>query len=244
VEQFIRVHFAICDVKMDNNQFLSLRTVRSFVRRRRTLKATQQKILETLWQKWGIEISQPIDLETLFARESEKHLEIGFGSGEALLDMARKNPQNDYLGIDVYVQGIYRVLKQAEAENLSNIRLFSADAVDVLEKCLLSNSLDTVYIFFPDPWPKKRHFKRRLIQPAFIDLIAQRLKSNAYLYLATDWENYALQMLEVLESQNHFINIAGAGNFSNRPAIRPLTKFERRGQNLGHQVWDLIYRKK
>jgi tRNA (guanine-N7-)-methyltransferase len=226
------------------NQPLTSRTVHSFVCRGRNLKPAQQEAFDILWQQWGMEPNQRVDLEKVFARKSEKHLEIGFGAGECLVNMAKKNPQNDYIGIEVYIQGIHQVLKQIEIEKLSNIRLFYTDAIDVLEKCFQSNSLDTIYIFFPDPWPKKRHFKRRLIQPTFIDLVAQRLKSEGSLYLATDWENYAAQMLEILESNAHFINTAGKGNFSNRTEIRTLTKFERRGQTLGHSVWDLIYAKK
>jgi len=211
--------------------------------RHRPLRPAQQKTLNNLWQRFGVDANQLIDLDDIFQRESEKHLEIGFGTGETLLDMARKNPQNDYIGIDVYLQGIQRVLKQADSDNLGNLRLFHADAMDILENCLISNSLNAVYLFFPDPWPKKRHHKRRLVQAAFVDLIAQHLKSDGYFYLATDWQNYAEQMLAVLESNTHFLNTAGAGNFSNRPSLRPLTKFERRGQNLGHKVWDLIYQK-
>jgi len=229
---------------MKTDQASKFRTVRSFVCRHRPLRPSQQKIFDSLWQKFGVESTQQIDLERLFSRTSEKHLEIGFGIGETLLDMARKNPQNDYIGIDVYLQGIRRVLKQADSDNLSNLRLFQADAVDILENCLLPDSLDAVYLFFPDPWPKKRHHKRRLVQAEFTHLIAQCLKSGGYFYLATDWENYAEQMLTVLESDSNFTNIAGTGNFSSRPSLRPLTKFERRGQNLGHAVWDLIYKRK
>jgi len=223
------------------NQEVKFRTIRSFVCRHRSLHSAQQRTFDSLWQRFGIDNKQRVDLENIFQRQAEKHLEIGFGTGEALLDMARKNPQNDYIGIDVYVQGIFRVLKQIDAENLDNVRLFQADAVDVLENCLISNSLDAVYLFFPDPWPKKRHHKRRLVQAEFVDLIANRLKSDGYFYLATDWQNYAEQMLAVLESNTHFINTAGAGNFSSRPNLRPSTKFERRGQNLGHKVWNLVY---
>jgi len=219
-------------------------TIRSFVRRSGRITIAQQRALTTLFERYGVENgNNHLDLEVLFGRNAEKHLEIGFGMGDALLEMAATHPERDYLGIDVHRPGIGHVLLQIEKQQLSNVRIICADAVEVLQQRLPSHSLATVYLFFPDPWPKKRHQKRRLIQPAFIELLAKFLKIDGYVYLATDWADYAQQMLQVLEMNPHFVNCAGSGCFAPRPADRPLTKFEQRGQRLGHEVWDLCYQR-
>jgi tRNA (guanine-N7-)-methyltransferase len=159
--------------------------------------------------------------------------------GEALATLARAHPENDYLGIEVYRPGIGSLLAKLAAEGLGNVRLFCADAVEVLEQTIPEASLDAVYLFFPDPWPKTRHHKRRLIQPPFVELIGRKLKVGGRLYLATDWEDYAQQMMRVLSAAPRFTNLTGPGQYAPRPSERPLTKFERRGQALGHRVWDL-----
>ena len=222
------------------------RPIRSFVRRSGRITIAQQRALDTLWPQYGIEPNGAnlIDLINLFGRVAPVHLEIGFGMGDALFDMAKQHPENDYLGIDVHLPGIGSLLLKIAHDQLTNVRLCNADAVTILQNNLSSDSLDTVYIFFPDPWPKHRHHKRRLIQHEFATLLAQRIQPGGHLYLATDWQDYAQQMLQVLDAAPEFVNTAGPGCFAVRPAQRPLTKFEQRGQRLGHQVWDLIYRRR
>lgn len=215
----------------------------SFVRRKGRISKAQQRALDTLWPRYGIEIDKVLDLEALFGREAEKHLEIGFGRGDALVAMATAHPEHDYLGIDIYRPGIGYLLLQLEAAELTNVRIICADAVEVLQQSLPPHCLDAVYLFFPDPWPKKRHHKRRLVQAEFLKLLAQRLKSGAIFHLATDWENYAEQMLAELEAAPDFINSMSEGGFAPRPPERPLTKFEQRGLRLGHGVWDLVYQR-
>lgn len=220
--------------------------IRSFVRRSGRVTLAQQRALDTLWPRYGVPTSQTrLDLEELFGRTAAKHLEIGFGMGDTLVNMAKTHPEDDYLGIDVYRPGVGRLLLQLEANQLSNVRVFCADAVEVLQYQLTVSSLDNVYLFFPDPWPRKRHHKRRLVQPEFIQLLAQRMKAGGYLYLATDWQDYAQQMLSVLESSPDFINSVATGEFapSAAPIERPLTKFEQRGLRLGNKVWNLLYQR-
>lgn len=217
--------------------------LRSFVRRSRRITAAQERALDTLWPIYGVEIDKVLDFKALFGRQAEKHLEIGFGNGEALVTMAKAHPEHDYLGIDIYRPGISHLLLQIEAAELNNVRVICADAVPVLQQHLLRHSLDAVYLFFPDPWPKKRHNKRRLVQADFVKLLAQLIKSGGSLHLATDWENYTEQMLQVLDAAPEFINSVAGGGFAPRPPERPLTKFEQRGLRLGHSVWDLVYQR-
>ncbi len=219
-------------------------TIRSFVRRSGRITTAQQRALDTLWPRYGIKLDRTLNLEELFGRSAPKHLEIGFGMGDALFEMANNHPENDYLGIDVHLPGIGSLLLKIDTAQLTNVRTCNADAVTLLQNHLPSDSIETVYIFFPDPWPKHRHQKRRLIQREFVTLLAQRIQPGGYLYLATDWQDYAQQMLQVLDAAPEFLNTAGSGCFAVRPIQRPLTKFEQRGQRLGHQVWDLIYLRK
>jgi tRNA (guanine-N7-)-methyltransferase len=179
----------------------------------------------------------------VFGREAPRVLEIGFGDGEALIAMARRNPDRDYLGIEVHRPGIGRLLIQADALGLWNLKVVCADAVEVLSHSVTDAAFQRVHVFFPDPWPKKRHHKRRLIQPVFAALLTRKLVLGGHLHLATDWEDYAWQMLEVLETTPQLINTAPKGEFAARPGERPLTKFERRGQRLGHGVYDLIFQR-
>ncbi|WP_353572945.1 tRNA (guanosine(46)-N7)-methyltransferase TrmB [Candidatus Albibeggiatoa sp. nov. BB20] len=224
---------------------LKQREIRSFVRRNGRITRSQQQALADLSDAYVLtcEPDTLLDLDTLFGRVAEKHLEIGFGAGDALVSMAKMHPERDYVGIEVYLAGIGQVLSQIEQYGLTNIRLLNADAVQVLTHHIAPNSLDCVYIFFPDPWHKKRHNKRRLVQTEFLDLITPKIKSEGLMRLATDWEDYAQQMLAVLEVYQGLENITGLGEFASRFEERPLTKFERRGQRLGHGVWDLLYQK-
>jgi tRNA (guanine-N7-)-methyltransferase len=214
---------------------------RSFGRRVGRITSSQKRALFTLKPRYGVELYKLLNLEELFARPAEKHLEIGFGMGDALVTMAKTHPEHDYLGVDIYNPGIGHLLLQIEAAQLTNVRVIDANVVDVLQDYLPSHCLDAVYLFFPDPWPKKRHHKRRLVQPDFVTLLAKRMKAGAYLHLATDWEDYAQQMLQVLEAAPEFVNRAPGGGFAPRPPERPLTKFEQRGLRLGHGVWDLLF---
>lgn len=221
------------------------RLIRSFVRREGRLTISQQRAIEKLWERFGIDpVPGPLDLDSLFGRQAPRILEIGFGDGESLVTMANAYPKADYMGIEVHRPGIGHLFLQAQALDLTNLRVLCMDAVEVLEQHLADTCLDRIQIFFPDPWPKKRHHKRRLIQPAFIELAVRKLKSDALLHLATDWKDYALHMQTVLETCKELVNTAGQGHFTPRPEYRPLTKFEQRGQRLGHDVWDLIFRKK
>jgi len=215
--------------------------IRSFVRRSGRITKAQQHALDTLWSIYGVDTDQMLDLDTLFGRKAEKHFEIGFGRGDTLVTMAKTHPEHDYFGIDVHRPGIGHLLMEIKAAQLTNVRVLCADAVDVLQYHLPPQSLDTVYLFFPDPWPKKRHHKRRLVQSDFVQLLAGRIKSGGCLHLATDWQNYAEHILQVLEAAPEFVNCVTGGGFSPRPSTRPLTKFEQRGLRLGHDVWDLLY---
>ncbi len=226
-------------------------TIRSFVRRSGRITPSQRHALEALQARFALPdcLEEPLDdeaqldLDALFQRQAPRHLEIGFGMGEALLQVAGSHPDKDYLGIEVYPPGVGRVLSEMEKQELNNIRVWATDAVEVLARRLPEASLDAIAIFFPDPWPKKKHHKRRLIQAPFVKLLARCLKPQGRLFLATDWAEYAQQMLEVMDADDRFINQAGQGNFMPRPEERPLTKFERRGQRLGHDIFDLIYQR-
>ena len=201
----------------------------------------QRAAIERNWTTYGLATETRLDLDRVFARRAPRVMEIGFGDGGALVAMARAHPERDYLGVDVYEPGIGRLLSAIAEAGLANVRVIRGDAVEVLRDCIAPASLDTVLVLFPDPWPKKRHHKRRLVQPAFIALVASRLVEGGVLHLATDWQNYAEHMLTVLEAEETLSNSAGPGNFSSESADRPVTKFERRGTRLGHSVWDLRF---
>lgn len=213
------------------------RRIRSFVRREGRLTGAQQRALTTLWERFGVSATGPLDLEALFGRRAARILEIGFGNGESLAAQALTQPEVDFLGIEVHRPGIGHLLLEAERLGLANLRVVCADAVEVMERQLPDACLDRIQIFFPDPWPKKRHHKRRLIQPAFAGLLARKLKTGGHLHLATDWEDYARQMLAVLEATPGLR--AGGGRLE--PPGRPPTRFESRGRQLGHAVWDILF---
>jgi tRNA (guanine-N7-)-methyltransferase len=219
------------------------RSIRSFVTRAGRITEAQQRALEELWPKYGVEFSaQPLDLDALFARHAPRVVEIGFGNGENIAALATSRRERDYLGIEVHRAGVGRLMLAAETEQLTNLRIVCHDAVEVLEHQIAAGSLDEVLILFPDPWHKKRHHKRRLIQPAFVSTLVSRLKPAGVLRLATDWEAYALQMLEVLGANASLANLSDKG-FIERPAERITTRFEKRGARLGHGVWDLAFRR-
>lgn len=219
------------------------RSIRSYVLRQGRMTRAQARAHATLLPKYGVPFFRaPLDLTALFGRAAPKIVEIGFGMGETTAAIARENPDKDYLAIEVYSPGVGNLLKRIDALGLSNVRVIQHDAVDVLEWMLAPESLDGVHIFFPDPWPKKRHHKRRLIQPPFVALLAQRLKPGGYLHVATDWQDYAEHILAVLSEEPRLANAAGRG-FVPRPNSRPPTKFEERGRRLGHGVWDVLFRR-
>ncbi len=221
-----------------------MRPIRSYVLRQGRMTPAQREALDGLWVRYGIlSTDTALDLDAIFGRHAPRVLEIGFGMGDALAAMAEAQPEQDYLGVEVHRPGVGSLLRQIEQRGLSNVRVMCADAVQVLEQRITSSSLDAVHVFFPDPWPKRRHHKRRLVQEQFVALIAQKLKPDGVFHFATDWQEYAEQVLDVMGNAPEFINAAGSGNYSPRPDYRPLTKFERRGQRLGHEVRDLVFSK-
>ena len=220
------------------------RAIRSFVTRSGRITPAQERALEELWPRFGLELgAAPLDLDTLFGRSARRVAEIGFGNGDNLLTLAASRPAEDFLGIEVHRPGVGRLLLQLQERGLGNVRVVCRDAVEMLERNLGGQCLDEILILFPDPWPKKRHHKRRLIQPAFVALLADRLKGGGALRLATDWEPYAQEMLTTLSVEPRLRNVAADGGFIPRPAERSPTRFERRGERLGHGVWDLEFRR-
>ena len=220
------------------------RPVRSFVRRSARMTPAQRAAIESRWPTFGLEAMGFLDLDAVFGRRAPRVLEIGFGNGETLVSLAESHPQRDYIGVDVYEPGIGRLLAAIAEKRLTNVRLMRADAMDVLRQHLAAASLEGVLLLFPDPWPKKRHHKRRLVQAEFVRLVATCLAPGGVFYLATDWQNYADHILAVLEADDAFVNLAGQGNFCASRGERPETKFERRGQRLGHAVWDLRFERR
>jgi len=219
------------------------RSIRSFVLRQGRVSNAQRRAHDVLLPKYGIPFAENLlDLEKTFGRNAPKFLEIGFGMGETTATIAQAHPQNDYLAIEVHTPGVGSLLNQIEELGLTNLRIIQHDAVEVLQRMLPPGCLDGAHIFFPDPWPKARHHKRRLIKPEFIALLCERIKSDAYIHAATDWEDYAGQILQVLGNEPQLANTAT--DYAPRPEYRPLTKFEQRGLRLGHGVWDVVFRKK
>lgn len=218
-----------------------LREIRSFVRREGRITRAQEQALMRLWPRFGLEAGDLIDLDACFGRQAPRTLEIGFGNGESLAGMAIREPARDFIGIEVHRPGVGHLLLELERRELHNVRVIRADAVDVLKGCLPDGALEQVLLLFPDPWPKKRHHKRRIVQPGFIDMLARKISPRGILHMATDWEDYAQHMLDVLAATPAFRNCAGAGNYAPRPDYRPVTRFEERGRRLGHGVWDLLF---
>jgi tRNA (guanine-N7-)-methyltransferase len=221
------------------------RRVKSYVRREGRITSAQQRALTELWGRFGLEThSTTFDKEESFGRRAPLILEIGFGDGESLATMCATNPEINFLGIEVHRPGIGHLLLRAAELGLTNLRVICSDAVEVLERQLPDECLDHVQIFFPDPWPKVRHRKRRLIQPSFVSLLVRKLKSAGQLHIATDCGSYADSILDVLSNASELENTATDNGFVQRPIYRPLTKFERRGKHLGHDVWELLFKRR
>ncbi|HEC16615.1 MAG TPA: tRNA (guanosine(46)-N7)-methyltransferase TrmB [Sedimenticola sp.] len=220
------------------------RPIRSFVLREGRLTEGQRKAFERLWPRYGVDYAGGrLRPSGLFGNDHPLYLEIGFGNGEALAETAARHPDHNYLGIEVHRPGVGRLLLRLEASGLRNVRIIRHDAMEILRHGLPDESLDGVMLFFPDPWHKKRHHKRRMVQPEFAALLAPLLKPGGVLHMATDWEDYARQMMTVMSAAAGFENCIGEGQFAPRPQQRPLTKFEQRGRRLGHGVWDLCFRR-
>jgi tRNA (guanine-N7-)-methyltransferase len=214
--------------------------IRSFVLRQGRMSDAQKRYLDEGLPRLGVpHANQAIDFDRLFGRTAPRILEIGCGMGETTIAIAAAHPQNDYLGIEVHGPGVGSLLKQIIAQDLTNLRVVQHDAVEVLRDMIPPASLAGIHVYFPDPWPKKRHHKRRLLQPPFVHELARRLAPGGYLHCATDWDEYAQQMLEVLGGETLLTNTADG--FAPRPAWRPQTKFETRGLRLGHGVWDVLF---
>jgi len=219
------------------------RRIRSFVRREGRLTAGQQRNLDNLWPRYGLAMpTAPLDWDAIFGRTAPRTLEIGFGAGEVLADLAIRHPDEDFIGIEVYLTGVGRLLGALDDAGAGNARVFNLDAVEVLKAGFADDSLDNVLLYFPDPWPKKRHHKRRIVQPAFADEIARVLKPNGLWRLATDWANYAEHMRDVLDAHPAFENVGDVNGFVSEPP-RSGTRFEARGRRKGHDVFDMAYRR-
>jgi tRNA (guanine-N7-)-methyltransferase len=220
------------------------RRIRSFVLRAGRTTPAQERALGELWPAFGIDLSATaLDLEAVFGRTAPRCLEIGFGVGEVIGSMAEANPHIDYLGIEVHRAGVGRLLLRAQQNSLTNVRVICHDAVDVLRDHVRDAAFEQILVFFPDPWHKKRHHKRRLIEPSFVALLAARLRAGGVLRLATDWQAYAEQMLAVCNAEPALQSLSPDSTYVPRPDFRPPTRFERRGERLGHGVWDLAYQK-
>lgn len=230
---------------MANNNF-PLRRIRSFVRRDGRLTDAQSRAIETMLPQLGLQLDNGmLSFTDVFQREAPCVLEIGFGSGYSLLEMAKQHPELNLIGVETHLPGVGTLLHGIEAQQLENIRVFNADAVEVLASCIPDHSLDTVQIFFPDPWQKRRHHKRRLIQVPFVEVLIKKLKANGTIHLATDWEDYAVHMMRTLSSIPQLENLAGNLQYANRSSHRPIiTKFESRGQQSGRPIWELQFASK
>jgi len=218
------------------------RRIRSFVRRQGRLTVAQDVALEKLMPKFGLQTSSGVfDFAKEYQRVVPTHLEIGFGNGQSVANMAASHPENNYLGVEVHRPGVGNLLKIIQTQALTNVRVMTDDVFDVLQNNIADNSLAAVYIYFPDPWHKRCHVKRRIVRPEFIELLATKMEVGGLLHMATDWEDYAKHMMVVMNGMPQFTNSAGTGNYSPRPEWRTLTKFEQRGHRLGHGVWDLMF---
>lgn len=224
------------------------RRIRSFVRRQGRLTEGQQRALDEYWNQYGLTLDDGmLNFTEVFGRDAPVILEIGFGNGSSLVAMAKSQPEKDFIGIEVHKPGVGSLINEAQVQGVNNIRVFHEDAIEVLAACIPEKSLMGFQLFFPDPWHKTRHNKRRIVKPEFIHTIHAKLKQGATIHMATDWQHYAKQMLEVMNADSAFINsvskedIEITGGYAPRPDYRPKTKFETRGERLGHGVWDLIF---
>ncbi|MFT2110895.1 tRNA (guanosine(46)-N7)-methyltransferase TrmB [Marinomonas sp. 2405UD68-3] len=233
------------DISNEAENTLKKRTIRSFVVRSGRMTDGQQKAYDVNWAIYGLHLEEGLlNYQTVFGREADVVVEVGFGMGSSLVEMAKKSPEKDFIGIEVHPPGVAKLMMLADEAGVKNIRVFCDDAIEVMASCIPNESVSTFQLFFPDPWHKKKHNKRRIVQASFAEKIAAILKPSGTFHMATDWEPYAEHMIEVMEAQALYENVAGTGAYHPRPDWRPLTKFERRGERLGHGVWDLIYSKK
>jgi len=219
------------------------RKIKSFALRVGRKSPAQETALEQHWPSYGLDPKQPLDPVAIFGRNADTVLEIGFGNGASLAEMAANSPELNFIGIEVHTPGVAQLLIQIEERGLKNVRIYNHDAIEVLDDCIADNSLSKMQLFFPDPWHKKRHNKRRIVKTELADTLHRKLQANGLWHIATDWEDYANHCVEVLEPYPGFENTAGKELYILRPDSRPLTKFEKRGHRLGHGVWDLMYKK-
>jgi tRNA (guanine-N7-)-methyltransferase len=217
------------------------RKIRSFIRRQGRITQGQEFALENYWDKYCLAPDKAVDARQVFGRHAPLCVEIGFGNGDCLAQLAFANPDKDYIGIEVHRPGVGHLIMQLEQQGLQNVRIYCHDAIEILTNNLPDSSLAAVYLFFPDPWHKRKHHKRRIVQASFVGLLTKKLQSDGYFHAATDWEDYAKSMLEVLTADKRFSNASLTNTYCERPIYRPLTKFEQRGLRLGHGVWDLIF---
>lgn len=228
---------------MNNGNNKKVRKIQSFVKRSGRLTEGQKYGLNELWPDYGIkpQAEKFINFDVVFAKSQPIILEIGFGNGDSLLEMAINEPYHNFLGIEVYEAGVGRLINEAYKHQLTNLKIIKEDAVEVLKNNISNDSLFGFQLYFADPWHKKKHHKRRIVQNEFMDVVSKKLINSGFVHMATDWEHYAEQMMETLENHAHFKNTTTAHNYLPRPERRPVTKFERRGQRLGHGVWDMIF---
>ncbi len=218
------------------------KSIRSFVIRAGRITLGQKNAFERWWPEYGLSLKNGVlDLDSCFGRQAPRVLEIGFGMGDSLLAMAEAEPDKDFIGIEVHPPGVGRLINAAGKAGLRNLRVYMADAMDVLEDCIPDQSIDRLQLYFPDPWHKKKHHKRRIVQPAFVQQLRTKLLPNGVFHMATDWQNYAEHMLEIMSVAPGFLNLSTQGDYCPRPDYRPITKFEKRGERLGHGVWDLLF---
>ncbi len=217
--------------------------IRSYIRRQGRATAGQKNAIDNAWNKYCLDADKTYDYDEVFGRVAPLIVEIGFGNGSSLAEMAQANPDLNYLGIEVHRPGVGSLIMQLEQKGLTNVRIYHHDAIEILEEKIQDHVVAGVHLFFPDPWQKRRHHKRRIVRPSFIELLHKKLVSGGYFHAATDWEHYANDMLKILSSSGQLINTSADNGYSPRPEYRPLTKFENRGLRLGHGVWDLIFKK-
>ena len=221
------------------------RPIRSFVLREGRMTEGQRQALERLWPRYGVDYEGGLlDLQTVFGNDRPVYLEIGFGNGDALAQRAMRQPEHNHLGIEVHRPGVGHLLQQLAQHQLDNVRVLRHDAAEILRQGLEQQSLQGLYLFFPDPWPKKKHHKRRIVQPQFVARLAQLIRPGGVVHMATDWQAYAEHMLATLQANDAFENTAQDGAYLPRPEDRPLTRFEGRGQRLGHGSWDLVFKRR
>lgn len=241
------IYSAISLELTDNNEYLAKpefkpKSIRSFVIRAGRITLGQKKAFDQWWPMYGLSLRDgPLAINEAFGRTAPLVVEIGFGMGDSLLAMACQEADKNFLGIEVHPPGVGRLISAAAKENLTNLRVYMADAMDVLEDCIPDASIDRLQLYFPDPWHKKKHNKRRIVQPEFVQRVRDKLVIGGIFHLATDWQAYAEQMLEIMNSAKGFANTRSEGGYSPRPDYRPITKFEQRGERLGHGVWDLVF---